>query len=360
MEPAQQRLGYLDSLRGIASLSVVLYHFIGGFEPSIQFLDKTQIHLWSIVFNGQDAVSFFFVLSGLVLSMKYFQGRHANQPIHYRNFAIARLYRLYPAFWVSLICYYLYSIRGGNIKVFQSLTDLLTEATLFRNFAPLYGAGWTLNVELVLSLCLPFLILLIRYDRKLFNIFLLLSVLFSVFMSLFILHFMLGILLAYHFQTIAEYDLKAHRWYRYRYGIVLLVALAYSIRPIYNLFPLPKVYAWLKGLTGFDFFQVTGLATFCFLALVINQPKAQRFLSKPLFLFLGKISYGMYLVHWFWLFYIINPRFRVLQGFLGWNDFYTALAVGGLLLVLTITSATLLYHFVELPWIRKGKRRMEG
>ena len=130
----------------------------------------------------RDVVSFFFVLSGLVLSYKYLQGSYVNKRIDYKSFAIARFYRLYPAYWFCLLFYYLHTVWGTKIKVFLSLSDLLAEASLLRNFAPLYGAGWTLNIEMVLSLVMPFLILLIRYDEKLFRIFIVLSLLFSSFL----------------------------------------------------------------------------------------------------------------------------------------------------------------------------------
>ena len=56
------RLEYLDSVRGIAALMVVFYHFIGW-----KWAEEPAFHLSSMIFNGSDAVSFFFVLSGLVL-----------------------------------------------------------------------------------------------------------------------------------------------------------------------------------------------------------------------------------------------------------------------------------------------------
>ncbi len=352
------RLAYLDSLRGIASLSVVFYHWIGGFQQDVNFLSKDAVHWWSMLFNGSDAVSFFFVLSGLVLSFKYFHGSSANQPIDFKSFVIARCYRLYPAFWISLIFYYLYSIRHGGIKVFNSLSDLVAEASLFRNFTPLYGAGWTLNVELVLSMIVPFLILLIRYNEKLFNYFMVLSVFMTAFFSSFLLHFSLGIFLAYHFIDVSNFNFKESKYYRYRWLIAVLTILAYSIRHIYSLFPFTPVYEWLRKMVGLDFFQLTGLASFIIITWVINNRSAQQFLNRSFFRFLGEISYGMYLVHWFWLFYILNPRFRTLQNWFGTNDFQTCLIIGALLLALTIGTSVLLYRFIEIPWIKRGRKRI--
>jgi peptidoglycan/LPS O-acetylase OafA/YrhL len=62
------RLHYLDALRGIASLMVVVYHFIGW-----RWENNPEFHWGAMLFNGSDAVSFFFVLSGLGLAFPYFQ-----------------------------------------------------------------------------------------------------------------------------------------------------------------------------------------------------------------------------------------------------------------------------------------------
>jgi peptidoglycan/LPS O-acetylase OafA/YrhL len=61
-----QRIEYLDSARGIASMMVVLGHFIN-WRLSNNFWVKV---IPLTIVGGTDAVSFFFVLSGFVLSYK--------------------------------------------------------------------------------------------------------------------------------------------------------------------------------------------------------------------------------------------------------------------------------------------------
>ncbi|HQW47323.1 MAG TPA: acyltransferase [Chitinophagaceae bacterium] len=353
-----QRFDYLDSIRGMACLSVVLYHFVGGFDASIQFLNKTQIQILSLFFNGPASVSFFFVLSGFVLSIKYFHGSLANKPVDYKRFVITRMYRLYPAFWVALSCYFLHFVWGNKFKVFNTLTELVNEASLIHNFTKLYNPGWTLNVELVISLFIPFIILLVRYDKRLFHILILLSLLLSAFFSSFLLHFLLGMLLAYHYPSLSSYSFRSNRFYPYRYLLVICIIIAYLAAPISDMIPLPEIYKWLRQFTGIDLFQVSGIGAFFILGIVINQQRLQRILNHRILTFLGKISYSMYLVHWFWLFNLIIPRFKSFQKLFGTNDFITALLIGVIMMTCTIVSACVLYYFVELPWIKKGKQRL--
>lgn len=63
-----QRFAYLDSMRGIAALMVLFGHFI-----LWRYVDYPIAKSLYLLFNAHDAVSFFFVLSGFVLSWVYLQ-----------------------------------------------------------------------------------------------------------------------------------------------------------------------------------------------------------------------------------------------------------------------------------------------
>lgn len=71
-----RRLDYLEAARGIASIIVVFTHFALGFVPSLALplqqggLLKTPLFPF---INGAGAVAFFFVLSGFVLTLKFYQ-----------------------------------------------------------------------------------------------------------------------------------------------------------------------------------------------------------------------------------------------------------------------------------------------
>ncbi|MDM9629515.1 acyltransferase family protein [Rhizobium sp. S152] len=73
---SKTRMAYLEAARGIASIIVVFHHFLLGFSPSLKAsvteggLAHTPLYLFV---NGTGAVAFFFALSGFVLTLKFYQ-----------------------------------------------------------------------------------------------------------------------------------------------------------------------------------------------------------------------------------------------------------------------------------------------
>ena len=108
-----KRIPYLDSIRGIAAMMVLFYHYFA-------WLHADTIAFQGAVFfiNGSDAVSFFFVLSGLVLSYKYL---HFDAKIQLKRYALHRFFRLFPAFAVAVLANYLFRRYGFGIRM---VTDI--------------------------------------------------------------------------------------------------------------------------------------------------------------------------------------------------------------------------------------------
>lgn len=81
--PKRHRFLFLDALRGVAALFVVAFHF-------------PQTMTSSLAANGLLAVDFFFCLSGFVIAFSY--ERRLSETISFKDFAVARLIRLYPIY----------------------------------------------------------------------------------------------------------------------------------------------------------------------------------------------------------------------------------------------------------------------
>ncbi len=81
--PKSHRFLFLDALRGIAALFVVAFHF-----PTVMTS--------SVAANGPLAVDFFFCLSGFVIAFSY--ERRLTETLSLKDFAVARLIRLYPIY----------------------------------------------------------------------------------------------------------------------------------------------------------------------------------------------------------------------------------------------------------------------
>src|SRR6201982_1232216 len=128
----RERDGSLEAIRGIAALIVVAWHSLLGFYPEHSGIfrsswpDREQFtdHIWFGLFNGTAAVTVFFVLSGYVLTRKYFES--GDDGILIRG-ALKRWPRLMgPVLIVVLASYFLF----------------ITGAYRFESAAKLTGSDW--------------------------------------------------------------------------------------------------------------------------------------------------------------------------------------------------------------------------
>lgn len=101
------RIGYLESIRGLAALQVLLLHFLAAFAPNLVFALPAAaavagyIHLSPLYFlyDGYSAVYIFFVLSGYVLTRSF--ERNLARP---SSQVLARIVRLgLPAIAATLV-----------------------------------------------------------------------------------------------------------------------------------------------------------------------------------------------------------------------------------------------------------------
>ncbi|MEM7572277.1 MAG: acyltransferase [Bacteroidota bacterium] len=349
------RLHYLDSLRGIAALLVVFYHLLGWHYGAASWW-----HLTAIIINGADAVSFFFVLSGLVLALPYFQRQRRVRP---RQFIWRRIWRLFPAFILTIALNFLAWHRVAIWKegffhvLSQKAGELLPELAMILNHHLYYAPGWTLGVEFYGSLLVLALVWTVGRNRRWLWAILLLSLVLPVHrLGLFITHFTLGVMLAAYWPEIKKPSRVAASRAFLSQPLVVYFVLPLVFLSLFSFRHLSRLNDWGLESASWNWlrpFCWSALAATLLLYLVIQRPSWQRRLEHPWLLAAGRWSYGIYLTHWL--------PVALLMGKWEWW-----LAVGGgtlgaflltatISLAATLASAALLYRYVELPFIHWSK-----
>lgn len=136
------RIKELDSLRGLAALAVVFYHYTTQYEKL--FGHSSQLS-WEINY-GSLGVHLFFMISGFVIFMTL---DHVNKP---RDFAVSRFSRLYPAYWFAIILtttiVYIFGLKGEERDIFTTLINITMLQGIFE-IPDVDGVYWTLMYELL-------------------------------------------------------------------------------------------------------------------------------------------------------------------------------------------------------------------
>ncbi|MFT7680103.1 MAG: peptidoglycan/LPS O-acetylase OafA/YrhL [Planctomycetota bacterium] len=139
-----RRILELDALRGLAALAVVLYHYTTRYEFKV---GHTSAPAFSVPF-GHYGVELFFLLSGFVIFMTLQRTKRA------RDFVISRFSRLYPGFWVGMaVTLAAIGMMGLPFAGYSiGAKDILVNAAMLQRYVPgtrfVDGAYWTLCVEL--------------------------------------------------------------------------------------------------------------------------------------------------------------------------------------------------------------------
>lgn len=162
------RVQSIDSLRGLAAFSVMLYHFV--YYDSL-FLDDTVFSAWmkAATFHGHLGVPVFFVISGFVLpcSLEAAGYRWKN----FRTFVAKRLVRLEPTYLLSLAIHLSLWAIASRLPTFRGEPLEFDAGRLLSHFGYLCGLlgyewysqnYWTLGVEfqfyIAMAMAMPLLI----------------------------------------------------------------------------------------------------------------------------------------------------------------------------------------------------------
>ena len=365
-----RRWDSLDSLRGIAAFLVVTFHcaqVAPDFAiPANPLSPAAWGNIWTwmkysplrVFFSsGPPAVVLFFVLSGFVLSLPFLrEGRRSG----YAGFALKRVCRIYLPF-VAAILFSAVLDAVVQPKPMPSLShwfntvlwnEPLTLGYIGRNLAmtglnpdmTLDLVMWSLVHELRISLVFPLLFLLTRRWPRLSLIG---SILFSVIcteiiagreattvlMSFvdtgrFVVLFTAGILVA---SRVPELRLAASRVPGLAKGALWLAA------GLLLMTPGPTVYRY------FDF--TWGVGAILLMILTVTSVRADRHLSRPVSVWLGRVSYSLYLVH----LPILIAAVHLADGVVPlWVTILASIAA-------SLIGAELMHRSIEIPSMHLGR-----
>ena len=312
------KIVYLDGLRGLAALIVVVSHFFQVFAPSV-FEGREEIEHFAfegmaartpfnLLFNGNFSVCLFFVLSGYVLSYRFFGT--GDRSIVYSS-AIRRYFRLAVPALASVFLAYLIlvldlgaydNIRGMTLSSmpdpFAADANLLVmlKESLFHTFFT-YGSQynpvlWTMTYELFGSFMIFVFLIVCGRHRIRYAVY---AILICLFIDSYYLGFVLGMLLSDVKNSGKERPAFIHRsWIQ-----LLLLCAGIYLGSYPYVAPQGTVYSILQwGTADFDFFVFYHvIGSILILTVLLHSSRMQSIFSHRFFAYLGKISFSLYLVH---------------------------------------------------------------
>jgi exopolysaccharide production protein ExoZ len=340
-----QRLEWVEVGRGLAALSVAMLHGASGMRLP-QYSGKEGLN--GIFTYGFLGVDFFFVLSGFIIVYSCYTG--FGKPLELRNYALRRFIRVFPTYWLVLTGALIGNQLVQRDKAPISAYWLLEQySLLLKAGEPWLGPAWSLQHEFMFYALLATFFFSFKFG------FLTLSL------------WLIGIVL-YHFQFSLE--AISTSWINvafHLYGLHFLCGafLGFLMRKDKGL-TLPTIVLVALGLVGLylmyqqsmTFRSVSllryGTAAVGFagimgglLILSKNFPKAPTSL-----VWLGSISYSLYLVHLYPISYLyaILSRLNWYSRLPEWLIFTVGLAAA-------LLVAHLIFKYFETPTIAWARRK---
>ena len=346
-EPA--RLHELDSLRALAAIGVVGWHYTNHFGAS-----PIPVLMAPFYRHGELLVDFFFLLSGFVLARVYWNDqRSATFAANVRD-RVARMYPLHFTMLcvVALMQWILVNRLASPpfVYLFNDAYDfalnlaLLNRTGLERGLS-FNGPSWSISTEFVVNILFLAAIALPRSTARaaliaLFTVSLAVilrnglvsdSLVFGISNDVFrtIVGFVCGVALySVHAHWLSRIDLKS--------GLADGLAIAAAF-----------VFLYYCALGELGALRDMVIAVTCFPALIIGAihgRMVKRFLTLPHLIYLGSISYSIYLVHFplQLAVHLASVMFLVQMPYDSW-------AFLASYVVATIGLASITYRLIEVP-----------
>lgn len=278
----------LDGIRGVAVLLVILYHWL----PSVKI-----IHNWNF---GPNGVLIFFVLSGFLITRILLIEKDKQKGVTtiFKKFYYNRILRIFPIYY--LLLFFLFALNFETVRK-EILWHFFYGSNILYVLNQKYSNGlshlWSLSVEEQFYIVWPFFVLLISKTKE--KWFFILSIIIGIFFNLLLTNsFVNGSLLmparvdAFGWGGLLAYIHLRHKDFnatlnKYLFILPFVVLLFIAM----NLFSFGK-YSTLSS-------SVFYIICFFFIGKGVVGYKGVlgKFLINRPLIFIGKISYGIYLYH---------------------------------------------------------------
>ena len=337
------RFQELDALRGIAALMVVFFHFtIGRPEAKLGFK------------LGTTGVDLFFIISGFVIFMSLTKVKTSV------DFIINRVSRLYPTYWVSVtftfVLILIASIYKNDGLLKTNIIHYLGNMTMFQFYLRipnLDGPYWTMIIEMIFYIGI---LLLFHFKQlKYLNIIGITLSILVVILSLFfynnpIIKNSLAFipLLKYiplFFAGTVFYKIYSFKNKLLENYLILLLCLICQIL-LFNC--LGKSHDFINQKE----YAIMIILYFGLFTFFVND-KLSFIVSKGT-LFLGKISFALYLIHQYISIHLIIPYFTEE---LMVNFWIVSLFIS---LPVVIILASIITYYIEVPFSKKMKEKLKS
>lgn len=168
---ATGRYLFIDSLRGLAALAVVLYHAAEGHHIDA-LASVLPGPVWAVIAHGHLGVAVFFVLSGFVIA--HSMCRHDVTPGYVGRFMIRRSLRLDPPYWASMVLTVAIAVLStrfvpGKTYDVPDVGHVMAHVFYLQGFlgiTPISVVYWTLCLEIQFYLSFSLLMLLVTTLRR--------------------------------------------------------------------------------------------------------------------------------------------------------------------------------------------------
>lgn len=268
------RIAALDSLRGLAAIFVVIYHYF--FRYNEIFGHDRMTVSWA--YWGKFGVELFFLISGFVIFISLSK---TKRPL---DFIVSRFARLYPAYIFSVVFTFIvvtcFGLEGRGVSVTEAVGNLFILHEYLR-IPHVDGVYWTLTVEVTFYFIMLVFYIFNKLDKV--ELYLTCVVLISIFSSFGffdINKYIYKILIIKHLSLFLM-GILVYKKLNFDFSLLQWACL------VVNIFNISVVYDFI----GFIFVLCV---LFLFFISVRYRP---LFLDNRIFIFLGSVSYPLYLIH---------------------------------------------------------------
>ena len=342
MKPVEYLKG-INGLRAIAAISVVIFHIN-------RSLNEFNLDVKPTLDLAGFGVTIFFSISGFLITYLLLKEKEIH-PIDIKKFYVRRILRIWPLYFLVLALSLITTFLFIPISLHQPLPYYLVYFIFSPNIAfslgvnfPLLGHYWSLGVEEQFYMFWPWII---RNTKKTFKVVLLFTIIFIFCRLIFrFIEYKFGYSLPYYLIHDSRFDCMSIG----AIGAYLLHQKNALFLKI-TMYKAVQILSWLViVLLLLNYFHIASvidheLVSIVTVVLIINLSQNKKTLVNldfPVFNFLGKISFGIYMVHQLVIFYTamfigqiqLEPIFKYLL-------IYTTV-LGG-----TIFFAYLSYEFFE-------------